>query len=109
MVEPMQLVKKQTAFVIPRSETTRNLLLGLSSSEKQIPRFARDDTKTRFSSHLLSQSAIEMHITAVDEYVLARNVASLRRNQKQNHRRNFLRLRHSFAERNLRDDVLQFF
>src|ERR1700688_3761167 len=57
----------------------------------------------------LSQSAIEMGVAAVDEYVLAGYVRRLRRDKKQNHRGDFMGLRHSLAEGYLRNDVREFF
>src|SRR5258707_10245445 len=80
-----------------------------------IPRafFARSKTPTpprRKSAFSWSgKSAIETHETAVNKNVLPGDVTGLRRNQKQDHGGNFFRLRHSFSERNLRNNVLQFF
>src|SRR5215510_10654254 len=53
------------------------------------------------------QRAVEMDVAAVDENVLAGDVAGLRRNQEQHHGRDFLGLRHALAERNFRNDVLE--
>src|ERR1700722_7088986 len=58
---------------------------------------------------LLSQSAIEMGVAAVDEYVLAGNMRRLRRDQKQNHRGDFMRLRHSLPQRYFRNDMRKLF
>src|SRR5690348_1999065 len=57
----------------------------------------------------LRQSAIEMDVAAVNENMLASNVAGLRRNEKQNHGGDFFGLRHALAEWNFGDDMLQFF
>lgn len=48
----------------------------------------------------LRQSAVEMHVAAVHQHVLARDVARLRRNEKENHGRDFFGLRHSLPQRN---------
>src|SRR5690242_3812384 len=50
-----------------------------------------------------------MDVTAVNENMLAGDMAGLWRNQEQNHGGNFVGLGHAFAERNFGDDVLKFF
>src|SRR5262245_53627176 len=76
-------------------------------SKKEIaPKQIRGCRQKESAYFFSGQGAIEMNVTAIHEHVLAGDVTGLSgRNEKQGHGRDLLRLGHSLAQGNFRDDV----
>ena len=56
-----------------------------------------------------AQGTVEVNVAAIDEQKLCGDVGGLGREKEKSHGGNFFGLRHSFAKRYFRDDLLQLF
>src|SRR5919108_1021066 len=90
-------------YFVPTKEAKNGFL---ASARKQRGRVRNDNQRPPQKNgdvrSPLRQRAIEMHVTAVNENMLAGDVAGLRRNQEQDHGGDFFGLRHALAKRDFR-------